>query len=114
MQFDVLGLSSSDDEEDLMDHGDDTSLERILQELKNAQSELKESRSENRSIFNKLTKKLGQFHSLALSVGVSISHLSHELMLILHFLCTSKNITTWINTVIQIMTKSSERKLYVL
>ena len=64
-------MSLSDDEEDLMDHGEDASLGRIFQELKNAQSALKESRIENRTIFDKLTKKLGQFRSLALSVGVA-------------------------------------------
>lgn len=64
-------MSSSDDEEDLIDHGEDASLGRIFQELKNAQSALKESRMENRTIFDKLTKKLGQFRSLALSVGVA-------------------------------------------
>ena len=78
-------MSLSDDEEDLMDHGEDASLGRIFQELKNAQSALKESRTENRTIFDKLTKKLGQFRSLALSVGVATSASVRGLIVISNF-----------------------------
>ena len=54
----------------MIDRHDRISLDHILKEIKNSHTALRESQSENRATFDKLTKKLGYFRSLALSVCV--------------------------------------------
>ena len=71
-------ISSSDEEEETIDSGENMSLDRIFQELKDAQTALRDYRTENRDGYEKLAKKISQFRTLTLSVGTPLTHLTCE------------------------------------
>ncbi len=64
-------MTSSSDDEEVVDADQSVSLNRLFKELQNTQANVRDARVENRDIhqqLSNLTKKISNFRSLILSV----------------------------------------------